>query len=176
MYLSKVVADLSTGRIDVAEASQRIADFESSKKIADQIPDDLSIEDQKKAFSILRENTGIEANIKDLQKYIAGKNPNLVANINKQIEDLQKRIEDNNNQLTKLSENAVQKQTTSEVPIQPKAGGRIQMAEGEPQAEPQVTTQEGQREEIERRRQEELKSEERRTCLLYTSPSPRDRG
>jgi hypothetical protein len=148
LYLSKVVADLSTGRIDVAEASQRIADFEASKKIADQIPNDLSIADQKKAFAILRENSGIEAGIKDLQKYIAGKNPNLVTNINKQIEDLQKRIEDNNNQLTKLSENAVQEQTTSEVPIQPEAGTSEQVAQGEPQAEPQVPAEEGQGQEV----------------------------
>jgi hypothetical protein len=148
LYLSKVVADLSTGRIDVTEASQRIADFQAAKKIADQIPNDLSIADQKKAFAILRENAGIEAGIKDLQKYIAGKNPNLVSNINKQIEDLQKRIEDNNNQLTKLSENAVQEQTTSEVPIQPEAGAGDQVAEGEPQAEPQVPAEEGQGQEV----------------------------
>jgi hypothetical protein len=51
---------------------------------------------------------------------------------------------------------AIQKQTTSQVPVQPEAGTSLQVAEGEPQAEPQVPTQEGQREEIERRRQEEL--------------------
>jgi hypothetical protein len=51
---------------------------------------------------------------------------------------------------------AIQKQTTGEVPVQPEAGARVQMAQGEPQAEPQVPAQEGQREEIERRRKEEL--------------------
>lgn len=51
---------------------------------------------------------------------------------------------------------AIQKQTTSQVPVQPEAGTGLQVAEGEPQAKPQGTTQEGKREEIERRRQEEL--------------------
>ena len=39
---------------------------------------------------------------------------------------------------------AIQKQTTSEVPVQPEAGTSQQVAEGESQAEPQGTTQEGQ--------------------------------
>jgi hypothetical protein len=227
LYLSKVISDLSTGRITQVEASQRINDFDRATEIAKQIPNNLSIADQKKAFSIIAENKKIDAGIRDLQKYMEGKNPNLVSNINKQIEDLQKRIEENDNQLTKLSENAVpetpaaqgpvvgqdvvdiptqgyvsfeynsedeipvelrgiepisrteidygsnrfnlgnkkirltfdakqldpirdalQKQTTSEVPVQPEAGTSQQVAEGEPQAEPQVPTQEGKGQEV----------------------------
>lgn len=148
LYLSKVIADLSTGRITKPEAEKRISDFNRATEIAKQIPDNLSVADQKKAFSIIAENQKIDAGIKDLQKYMEGKNPNLVTNINKQIEGLQKRIQDNNTQLTKLSENAVQEQTTSQVPVQPEAGTSQQVAEGEPQAEPQVPTQEGQGQEV----------------------------
>jgi hypothetical protein len=43
---------------------------------------------------------------------------------------------------------AIQKQTTSQVPVQPEAGTGLQVAEGEPQAEPQVPTQEGQGQEV----------------------------
>jgi hypothetical protein len=43
---------------------------------------------------------------------------------------------------------AIQKQTTSQVPVQPEAGTSLQVAEGEPQAEPQVPTQEGQGQEV----------------------------
>ena len=39
---------------------------------------------------------------------------------------------------------AIQKQTTSEVPVQPEAGTGLQVAEGESKTEPQGTTQEGQ--------------------------------
>jgi hypothetical protein len=64
------------------------------------------------------------------------------------------------NQLNEQKD-AIQKQATSEVPIQPEAGPSLQVAEGEPQAEPQVIAEEGQGQEvvdIEKRRQEELNS------------------
>jgi hypothetical protein len=64
------------------------------------------------------------------------------------------------NQLNEQKD-AIQKQATSQVPIQPEAGAGVQVAQGEPQAESQVPTQEGQRQEvvdIEKRRQEELNS------------------
>jgi hypothetical protein len=44
--------------------------------------------------------------------------------------------------------NAVQEQTTSEVPIQPEARVGEEVAQGKPQAEPQVTTKEGVQEEV----------------------------
>jgi len=43
---------------------------------------------------------------------------------------------------------AIQKQTTSQVPVQPEAGTGLQVAEGESKAEPQVPTQEGQGQEV----------------------------
>ena len=48
----------------------------------------------------------------------------------------------------KQQKDAIQKQATSEVPIQPEAGTSLQVAEGEPQAEPQVPAEEGQVEEV----------------------------
>lgn len=49
----------------------------------------------------------------------------------------------------KQQKDAIQKQTTSEVPVQPEAGTGLQVAEGEPQAKPQGTSQEGQGQEVE---------------------------
>jgi hypothetical protein len=46
--------------------------------------------------------------------------------------------------LNKLKTYAVQEQTTSEVPVQPGAAVSGEVAQGEPQAEPQVVTEEGQ--------------------------------
>jgi hypothetical protein len=47
-------------------------------------------------------------------------------------------------QTLKAEQDAIQKQAAGQVPVQPTAGGRQEMAQGEPQAEPEVTTQEGQ--------------------------------
>jgi hypothetical protein len=48
----------------------------------------------------------------------------------------------------KQQKDAIQKQATSEVPIQPEAGTSLQVAEGEPQAEPQIPAEEGKAEEV----------------------------
>jgi hypothetical protein len=48
--------------------------------------------------------------------------------------------------LKKAEDNAVQEQTTSEVPIQPEAGVGEEVAQGKPQAEPEVVTKEGKEE------------------------------
>lgn len=148
IYLSDVISDLAKGKIDQQEASKRISNFDRSQKILDQLDLDAPVQDQKKAFAIITANEKLQNEIDDLKQTMGNMHPMLAKNRTKQIEALEKKIEDNNNQLSKLSENAVQEQTTSEVPVQPEAGTSQQMAEGEPQAEPQVPTQEGQGQEV----------------------------
>ena len=48
----------------------------------------------------------------------------------------------------KQQRDAIQKQTTSEIPVQPETGARVQMAQGEPKSEPQGPTEEVKAEEI----------------------------
>lgn len=148
LYLTKIATDVSSGRITQEEGEKRIDIIQKATEIVNQIPNDLSIPDQKKAFAIIADNLKIETKIKELNDYMAGKNTNLVANINTEIAKLQKQIEKNNQELSKIPQNAVQEQTTSEIPIQPEAGVGEQMAEGEPQAEPQGTTKEVKTEEV----------------------------
>ena len=64
----------------------------------------------------------------------------------------------------KENKNAVQEQTTSEVPVQPEAKVGEKMAEGEPQAETKVAAEEGKKADIERRRKEEL------DAVIQTAP------
>jgi len=143
LYLTKIATDVSSGRITQEEGEKRIDIIQKATEIVNQIPNDLSIPDQKKAYAIIADNLKIETKIKELNDYMAGKNTNLVANINAEIAKLQKQIEKNNQELSKIPQNAVQEQTTGEVPIQPEAGTSLQVAEGESQAEPQGPTEEG---------------------------------
>jgi hypothetical protein len=53
---------------------------------------------------------------------------------------LQDLLDQQNN--LKQEKDAIQEQATSQIPVQPEAGGSLQMAEGEPQAEPQVPAKE----------------------------------
>jgi hypothetical protein len=148
LYLTKVAADVSSGRITQEEGQKRIDTVQKATEIVDQIPNELSIPDQKRAYDIIANNLQIDAKIKELNDYMAGKNTNLVANINAEIEKLQKQIEKNNQELSKIPQNAVQEQTTSEVPIQPEAGVGEQVAEREPKPNPQVPTEEDKTEEV----------------------------
>jgi hypothetical protein len=58
----------------------------------------------------------------------------------------------------KQQKDAIQKQATSQISVQPETGISGEVAKGEPQAEPQVPAEEDKREEIERRRKEELQN------------------
>jgi hypothetical protein len=156
LYIAKIKADLASERITKEEAENRITTLKNAVGIASQIPTELPVENQKKAFGILNNNRLIENRIKELEGYMAGKNPNLVTSVQSEIDGLRDQINKNNTELSKLPKNAVQEQTTSEVPVQPETGVSGEVAQGEPQAEPQVPAEEGKREEIERRRKEEL--------------------
>ena len=59
-----------------------------------------------------------------------------------------------------VKQDAVQEQATSQVPLQPEARGGQEMAQGEPQAEPQVITQEGVQEEVVSSKTPEFSQEE----------------
>ena len=90
--------------------------------------------DRYEAFKLINERDAIK-------KEIAGKDPDLVVVQNERVAEI-------NEQLKQLSKDAVQKQTTSEVPVQPGAESGGEMAQGEPEAGPQEVTQEGEQEEI----------------------------
>ena len=159
LYFAKIKADLSSQRIPKEEAEERISTLKNAVDIASEIPQDLPIANQKEAFGILNNNRLIENKIKEIEDYVAGKNPNLVKGFQSQIDGLRNQIDANNTKLSKLSENAVQEQATSEVPVQPETGVSGEVAQGEPQPETQVTTQEGQVEEVTAPQAEEVITE-----------------
>jgi hypothetical protein len=122
------------GEISTEEAQNQMSMFKNAQSIVEQMPDDISIDQQRKAYDLITER-------KKLEREIAGKDPNLVSKKKNRINEI-------NNQLKSISENAVQEQTTSEVPIQPEAGVGEEVAQGEPQAGVEVATEEGVQEEI----------------------------
>ena len=121
-------------RMTRENADAILGSYRNAQSIVESMPEDLPVENQRKAFDLIREKQKLEKNIE-------GKDENLVARQRKRITEI-------NNELQNLSENAVQEQTTSEVPVQPEATVGEEMAEGAPQAEPQVATQEGVQEEV----------------------------
>ena len=123
------------GEISNAEMQKTLSDFNRAAAIVSQMPEgDLSEGQQRGAFDLINERQRLEEQIK-------GKDPNLVTRKTKRISEI-------NERLKLISENAVQEQTTSEVPVQPEAAVGEEVAEGTPQAESEVVTEEIPKEEI----------------------------
>ena len=124
------------GNITAEESSNILNNFKKAASIVNQMPEgDLSEGQQRGAFDLINERTKLESEI-------AGKDPNLVSRKTKRIAEI-------NERLKLISENAVQEQTTSEVPVQPEATVGEEVAQGEPQAEPEVAAEETVEEEVE---------------------------
>lgn len=207
--------DVVAERITQEEGAKKLKEVADTRKILKTIPENLSIESQRKAYGILAKNAILQQEIDNTAKGIEGKDPNLVTGYIEYMKKKQAEIDANNAELSKLpqlpikekaefvipepdefgiikfdfsSENeipselknltpvqmgtstdkdgnkkifrsysvdqinpirdALQKQATSQVPVQPEAGTGLQVAEGEPQAKPQVPTQEGQGQEV----------------------------
>ena len=64
------------------------------------------------------------------------------------LSELKRQAETFDNQRKEIIQNAVQKQATSEVPVQPEARVGEEMAQGAPEAKPEVVTEEGVQEEV----------------------------
>jgi hypothetical protein len=146
--LANLQVQVIEGKITEEQAKASAKELANSRKILQEIPDNLSAKGQKEAFALIAQNQKVQNEIDDLSAYMADKNPQLVKNIAAEIESKQEIINKNNEQLSKIPENAVQEQTTSEVPVQPEAGVGGEVAQGEPQAEPEVVTEEVKTEEV----------------------------
>jgi len=145
---ANIALNLASGKITKDQADVEIKALDKAKSIMAQIPTDIPVASQRKAFELLTANNKIQAEMDEMSKSIVGKDPNLVTAVTKQISEKQALIDKNNQELSKLPQNAVQEQTTSEVPVQPETGVSGEMAKGEPQAEPEIPTEEVETEEV----------------------------
>ena len=130
--ITNLKASVLTGKITKEEAINISNSFSNVKSKINQIPSDLSVSDKAKALDLMVEKSTIEDRI-------AGKDPNLVSKETERINEI-------NEQLKTISQNAVQEQTTGEVSVQPETTTGQEVEGGKPEAEPQVVTEEGKEE------------------------------
>jgi len=129
-FETKLLAQVANKEITKEEAQAQIASTYNALSIIEQLPEgDLSEGQQRVAFDLINERQKLEQEIK-------GKDPNLVLNKTKRIGEINERLQ-------KISENAVQEQSTDEVPVQPDATVSEEVEEGVPETEPEVVTEEG---------------------------------
>ena len=131
-FVTSLKTQVNSGDISVAEAKETLNDYRKSRGLYKQLPENLSIENKKKAMNLLRERQEIE-------QQISGKDEALIKTQKSRIQEVNGLLEN----ISKPENNAVQKQTTGEVPVQPKARVGQEVVEGKPQPEPQVAAEEG---------------------------------
>lgn len=129
-FETKLLTQVANKEITKEEAQAQIASTYNALSIIEQLPEgDLSEGQQRVAFDLINERQKLEQEIK-------GKDPNLVLNKTKRIGEINERLQ-------KISENAVQEQSTDEVLVQPDAAVSEEVEERVPETEPEVVTEEG---------------------------------
>ena len=132
LYVASMKTQMLDGKITKSKAQQNLDNLNEIEAAFDMMPDGLSTADMNTSLSLITERA-------QLTREKAGKDPNLVA-------PLEARIKAINEELTKIGENAVQEQATSEVSVQPGAKGGREVEERKPETGLKETTQKGKEE------------------------------
>lgn len=134
LFVSNLKTSMLNGSMTKGQAQEKLDALNEIQAVFTKLPENISKDQVKQSMDLVVEKTKLE-------KEIAGKDPALVAAQTERINAI-------NDELKTISQNAVQKQTTSEVPVQPgaKVGGEV--AKGESKAGPEVATQESQKVEV----------------------------
>jgi hypothetical protein len=128
LFVANLKTSMLNGSMTKGQAQEKLDALNEIQAVFTKLPDNISKDQVKQSMDLVVEKTKLE-------KEIAGKDPALVAAQTERINAI-------NEELKTISQNAVQEQTTSEVPIQPgaKVGGEV--AKGESQAGSQVIAEE----------------------------------
>lgn len=152
-YITGLKEKITRGEVTTAEAKDQLNNYRNSVGLFRQLPDGLDTRQKKEAMNLLKEK-------KDLENYVEGKDAALVVKQKNRITEI-------NDSLTKLSDtDAVQIESTTEIPVQSEAGISETVAEGIPQPKPEVVTEQVTQEKI----AEPLKDVESTTTALESLP------
>ena len=149
---------VSSGKMERAEKQRILNNINEFKQALDKTPDDLSEESQAEMLKLISEKQSILSKVEGKDDAIKAVAKEKVAAIDEKIKNIYISEED-----------AVQKQTAGEVPVQPEAAVGEEVAEGAPQAEPQVAPEAGVEEEVVLTPQEE--AEKQRLAETISAPT-----
>jgi hypothetical protein len=134
-YITSLKSKITNGELTVAQAKEQLNNYRNSVGLFRQLPDNLDTAQRKEAMNLLKEK-------KDLENYVEGKDPALVVKQKNRITEI-------NDSLTKLSEaDAIQEQSTTEIPVQSEAGISETVETGVSETKPEVITEQVTQEEV----------------------------
>jgi hypothetical protein len=155
-FVARLKSRINNGEITADEGKEILDNYTNSVGLFNSLPDNLDMQGKKQAMNLLKEK-------RDLERQIDGKDQALTT-------PQRNRVNEINQQLTKLSEDAIQKQAAGEVPVQPGAAVSEEVEGGKPTTEPQVVTEEGKESITPQVTQEALKDVESTTKALEQLP------
>ena len=132
IYVLNIKDRILSGEITKAQGQKELNKLKESEGLLNKIPANITGDSRYEAFQLINERD-------ELQKSTEGKEAALVTPITSRITEI-------NNRLKTISENAVQVETTGEVPVQPEARVGEEVVQGESTTEPQSITEEGKKE------------------------------
>jgi hypothetical protein len=141
LIVANLKSEMLKGNITKSEAQEKLQAMNELESTINSVPENLSKKDQINAVNMIAERNR-------LTRETQGKDPALVAAQTERINEI-------NNRLKTISENAVQVETTSEVSVQPEARVGEEVVQGESKTEPQSITEEGQEVEVLRAKEQE---------------------
>jgi GNAT superfamily N-acetyltransferase len=150
LLLKDLEVKMKNGDITEDDAKQSLYVFDKVQQVSSAVKDlDVTAEEKATIASLLKKRDDIRVKMQNKDDVLLGREKQQIADINNQINEI----------ILKPKEDAVQEQAAGEVPIQPTTRVSEQVAEGEPQAEPQGVTAEGVQETVTATlTQEEVKS------------------
>jgi hypothetical protein len=128
-FIATLKNDITAGKITQKEAVDLLNNYRNSVGLLRSVPPELDNADKKKAMVLLSER-------KELENKTEGKDPALV-------KPIQERITQINEQLTKLTQDAIQKQAAGEVSLQSETEPSKEMEAGGAEAGPQAAPKQG---------------------------------
>lgn len=134
-FVTNLKEKITRGELTTAEAKDQLNNYRNSVGLFRQLPEGLNTRQQKEAMNLLKEK-------RDLENFVEGKDPALVVKAKNRINEI-------NDSLTKLTEtDAIQEQSTTEIPVQSETGVSETMEKGIPQSESEVITEQVTQEEV----------------------------
>jgi hypothetical protein len=135
ILVTNLKKSVAKGDITEDDAKQSLFVFDKIQQVSGSLSDlDVSVEDKAKIASLLKQRDELKIKTQNKDDVLVVAEKQQIEEINNQIQLI----------ITKSKEDAIQEQTAGQVPVQSETGTSVQVAEGEPQAEPQGVTQEGQ--------------------------------
>jgi hypothetical protein len=142
-FVTSLKNKINSGEVTAKQANELLNAYDQSSGMIAQVPDEIiDVNDRKAAMELMNER-------KRLENKIEGKDPALS-------KPIQAKIDNINEQLNTLTEDAIQKQAASEVSLQPETEPSKEMEAGGAEAGPQAAPQQGVLSPEETQRKEEL--------------------